>query len=73
MPSVNIETPSLDVERYRADFPILGRNANSGEPLIYLDNAASTQRPNAVIDAIADCYRARDTDASIHRCPWGPP
>jgi cysteine desulfurase / selenocysteine lyase len=41
---------------YRNDFPILGRNSASGAPLAYLDNAASTQRPRAVIDAMSECY-----------------
>ncbi len=41
---------------YRDDFPILARTSASGAPLAYLDNAASTQRPRAVIDAMSDCY-----------------
>lgn len=66
MSSVNIETsPSLDAQRYRADFPILSRKSASGEPLVYLDNAASTQRPDVVIDAISDCYRKYY--ANVHR------
>jgi len=54
----------LDVERLRADFPILAQQVH-GKPLVYLDNGASTQKPNAVIDAIGDFY-ARDY-ANIHR------
>ena len=54
----------LDVERLRADFPILQQQVH-GRPLVYLDNGASTQKPNAVIDAIAEFY-ARDY-ANIHR------
>ena len=46
----------LDVERLRAQFPILAQEVH-GHPLVYLDNAASSQRPEAVIDAISDCYR----------------
>ncbi|TWT56575.1 aminotransferase class V-fold PLP-dependent enzyme [Allorhodopirellula solitaria] len=47
----------LDTDRIREDFPVLDRNVASGQPLAYLDNAASTQRPRAVIDAMDDCYR----------------
>ncbi len=55
----------IDVSRYRADFPILGRTVNSGAPLAFLDNAASTQRPTAVIGAISDCYE--HYYANVHR------
>ncbi len=48
----------------RKDFPILSRKIN-GRPLVYLDSAATTQKPIAVIDALADFYR--DTNANIHR------
>ncbi|MCH7839875.1 MAG: aminotransferase class V-fold PLP-dependent enzyme, partial [Planctomycetes bacterium] len=54
----------IDVERIRSDFPILQRTAN-GRPLIYLDNAATTQKPQAVIDAISHYYSA--SNANIHR------
>jgi cysteine desulfurase/selenocysteine lyase len=47
--------PAYDLERVREDFPILGRQIH-GRPLVYLDNAASTQKPRAVLDAIAECY-----------------
>ena len=47
---------NLDVERLRASFPIL-RQEVRGHPLVYLDNAASSQRPEAVIDAVGECYR----------------
>ena len=47
---------ALDVDRLRASFPILDREVH-GHPLVYLDNAASAQRPEAVIDAVSDCYR----------------
>jgi cysteine desulfurase / selenocysteine lyase len=43
--------PTLDVERVRKDFPILSRTIN-GRPLIYLDSAASSQRPLAVLRAV---------------------
>ena len=54
----------LDVARLRADFPILGETVN-GRPLVYLDNAATTQKPRSVIDALASYYR-RD-NANVHR------
>ena len=54
----------LDADRLRADFPILAQEIH-GKPLVYLDNGASTQKPNAVIDAVGDFY-ARDY-ANIHR------
>ena len=54
----------LDVERIRADFPILRRQVN-GRRLIYLDNAATTQKPRQVIDALVDFYT--NTNANVHR------
>ena len=41
----------IDIQRVRADFPILARTVN-GRPLVYLDNAATSQKPRAVLDAI---------------------
>ena len=55
---------SFDVERVRRDFPILSQSVND-KPLVYLDNAASSQRPRAVIDAISRYYE-RD-HANVHR------
>jgi cysteine desulfurase / selenocysteine lyase len=46
----------LDVEAIRRDFPILQTHAGEGYPLVYLDNAASTQRPRQVIDAMVEAY-----------------
>jgi len=54
----------LDVQRVRADFPILSRTVN-GKPLAYLDNAATTQKPQAVLDAIASYYTG--INANVHR------
>ena len=48
--------PAYDLARVREDFPILTRVIRGGR-LVYLDNAASTQKPQAVLDAIASCYR----------------
>lgn len=44
---------SLDVAALRAQFPILSKTVD-GKPLVYLDNAATTQKPQAVIDALVD-------------------
>lgn len=52
------------VQRVRKDFPILWQEVN-GHPLVYLDNAATTQKPNVVIDAISDYYRGYN--ANVHR------
>ena len=54
----------LDVERVRRDFPILARRMGD-QPLCYLDNAASSQRPQAVIDSISEYYST--THANVHR------
>ncbi len=55
---------SFDIEHIRAQFPVLSREVN-GHPLAYLDNAASAQKPNAVIDAMAD--QMRGSFANVHR------
>ncbi|MGQ3486174.1 cysteine desulfurase [uncultured Roseovarius sp.] len=54
----------LDVEKIRADFPILSREVN-GKPLVYLDNGASAQKPQVVIDAITQAYSHEY--ANVHR------
>ncbi len=58
------EATALNIETIRADFPILGRRIN-GRPLVYLDNAATTQKPQAVIDALTHYYSTMN--ANIHR------
>ncbi|MFW6089516.1 MAG: cysteine desulfurase [Gemmatimonadota bacterium] len=55
---------ALDVAKIRADFPILGREVH-GRPLVYLDSAASSQKPRAVIDAMSDYLSAHH--ANVHR------
>jgi cysteine desulfurase/selenocysteine lyase len=55
---------SFDVESVRAEFPILERRVH-GKPLVYLDSAASAQKPRVVIDAISHYYE--NTHANIHR------
>ena len=64
MPGTALQTAALDLERIRADFPILQRHVN-GRPLIYLDNAATTQKPRQVIDALVDFYTR--INANVHR------
>ncbi|MFU8863299.1 MAG: cysteine desulfurase [Rhodobacterales bacterium] len=54
----------FDVEKIRADFPILSRQVN-GKPLVYLDNGASAQKPQVVIDAITRAYSHEY--ANVHR------
>jgi len=57
-------TMALDVERIRKDFPILHQEVH-GRPLVYLDSAATSQKPQVVLDALADYY-GRD-NANVHR------
>lgn len=56
---------AFDVERLRADFPILQRTVYDGKPLVYLDNAATTQKPRAVLDRLAAYYASEN--ANVHR------
>ena len=55
---------AFDVDSIRAEFPILSRSVN-GKPLIYFDNAASAQKPDAVLDAMTD--QGRTAYANVHR------
>ena len=54
----------FDVRQIRKDFPILAREVN-GKPLVYLDNGASSQKPDVVIDAVTRAYK--DEYANVHR------
>lgn len=54
----------MDLERIRKDFPILDQVVND-EPLVYLDNAATTQKPQQVLDVLADYYQT--DNANVHR------
>jgi len=58
------DSKKMDIEQIRADFPILHQQVN-GKPLVYLDNGATTQKPQVVIDAIANYYRT--TNSNVHR------
>jgi cysteine desulfurase/selenocysteine lyase len=57
--------PPFRLEEIRADFPILGSTVRDGRPLVYLDNAATSQKPRQVIDAISRFYTSEN--ANIHR------
>ena len=59
-----VATVGLDVEAVRADFPILERRIH-GKPLVFLDSAASSQKPVAVLNALEDYYR--NHHANVHR------
>ena len=58
------QTEDFDVEKIREDFPILHQEVN-GKPLVYLDNAATSQKPKSVIDSIEKYYRGYNSN--IHR------
>ena len=56
---------SLDVERIRADFPVLSQKVHGDKPVVYLDNAATSQKPRQVIDAMREVFESHN--ANIHR------
>ena len=58
-------THALDAAAVRKDFPIFEHHAAQGKPLVYLDSAASSQKPRAVIDAMSEYYET--THANVHR------
>ena len=60
-----MQKSALNVKKIRQDFPILKRKVMGGKQLVYLDNAATTQKPLAVIDAISDYYS--NYNSNIHR------
>jgi cysteine desulfurase/selenocysteine lyase len=57
--------PPIDTAALRAQFPILGTSTEDGRPLIYLDNAATSQKPRAVIDALLHYYE--HDNSNVHR------
>ena len=59
-----VEMKKFDISGIRAQFPILSRQVD-GKPLVYLDNAATTQKPQCVIDAIVDYYST--CNSNVHR------
>jgi cysteine desulfurase / selenocysteine lyase len=60
-----LQSSTIDVERIRQDFPILQRRIKGGHKLVYLDNAATTQKPRTVIDSISNYYL--NYNSNIHR------
>lgn len=58
------DTMTYDIDKIRADFPILSQQVH-GKPLVYLDNGASSQKPRQVIDAVSNTYETRY--ANVHR------
>lgn len=65
MSTLHTPTRQFDARALREDFPILRRRVRGGKPLVYLDSAATSQKPAAVIQALEDFYRT--TNANIHR------
>ena len=59
-----VKMKNIDVEKIKKDFPILSRMVN-GKKLVYLDNAATTQKPSSVIGALNEYYTMHN--ANIHR------
>ncbi|MBF9071245.1 cysteine desulfurase [Streptacidiphilus sp. NEAU-YB345] len=55
----------MDVDAIRKDFPVLGRILPNGKPLVYLDNAATSQKPRQVLDALTDYYELHNSN--VHR------
>lgn len=55
----------LDIKKIRADFPILKQQIN-GKPLVYLDNAATSQKPQVVIDSIVNYYTTINVIGRAH-------
>src|SRR4051812_33645288 len=60
----DITVPALDVEKIRRDFPLLQEKVY-GLPLVYLDNAATTQKPQSVLDALTSYYT--QLNSNVHR------
>jgi cysteine desulfurase/selenocysteine lyase len=60
-----MQITSETFEDLRKDFPVLNRRVRDDKKLVYLDNAATTQKPNQVIDAISDYYQ--NHNSNIHR------
>ena len=60
-----MQSTSETFESLRNDFPVLERKVRDGKKLVYLDNAATTQKPIQVIDAISDYYK--NNNSNIHR------
>ena len=59
----DLQSP-LDVEKIRKDFPILERRLAGDRPLVYLDSANTSQKPRAVLDALADHYERHNANVA---------
>jgi cysteine desulfurase / selenocysteine lyase len=70
MATVREERGAMDVERIRKDFPILSREM-AGEPLVYLDSASTSQKPQQVIDAVVEFYEEHNANAHRGIYPLG--
>jgi cysteine desulfurase/selenocysteine lyase len=65
VPSAASTSDLLDVERLRADFPLLGRTVHDGKRLVYMDSGATSQKPRSVLDAEREFYEQHN--AAVHR------
>ena len=65
IPRSETATPAFDVDAIRAQFPALQQTVRDGKPLVYLDNAATTQKPQVVLDALNQYYALNN--ANVHR------
>ena len=63
--ALSLESLPMDVERLRRDFPILATKVHGDQPLVYFDNAATTQRPSQVINKLVEVYETQY--ANVHR------
>ena len=63
-----LQSAEISIENIRKDFPILERKVGDNKPLVYLDNASTTQKPKQVIDAITNYYN--NYNANIHRAVY---
>ena len=61
----HMQSNIFSIEEIREDFPVLSRRVRDDKKLVYLDNAATTQKPNQVIDAITEYYQ--NHNSNIHR------
>ena len=62
---IKLQSVKLSIENIRKDFPILERKVRDNKPLVYLDNASTTQKPKQVIDSLTNYYN--NYNANIHR------
>ncbi len=63
--AIELDIPKLDISNIRQDFPILARTVRNGRRLVYLDSAATSQKPRSVLDAEREFYETKN--AAVHR------